>query len=123
MHQRKKIKKVTKYFNVRVLSNIFSVKKNHLYSPINICNSFGVFKTCATHFEPIRRNFIEKLDLRKFFQQRIKRMSSNVAIIKGAEVPRVVLSGTRILGRDEQSLVRSFVETLRNSPIKSKVNI
>ena len=50
-------------------------------------------------------------------------MSSNVAIIKGTEVPRVVLSGTRALGGDEQSLVRSFVETLRNSPIKTKVNV
>ena len=106
-----------------MLSNIFSVKKNHLYSSINIYNPFGVFKSCAAHFDPIRRNFTEKLDLRTFFKQRIKRMSSNVAIIKGAEVPRVVLSGTRTLGGDEQSLVRSFVETLRNSPIKTKVNV
>lgn len=101
----------------------FSVKKNHLYSPIIISNSSGVFKNCEAHFNPIRRNFTEKLDLRKFFQQRIKRMSSNTALIKGAESSRVILSGTRMLNDDEQVLTKSFVETLRNSPSKSKVNI
>ena len=100
-----------------------SVKKNLLYSPIIISNSFGVFKTCAAHFDPIRRNFTEKLDLRKFFQQQIKRMSSYPAIIKGAEGLRVVLSGTRSLETGEISLVKSFVETLRNSPNKTKVNV
>ena len=103
-----------------------SVKKNLLYSPIIISNSFGVFKTCATHFEPIRRNFTEKLDLRKFFQQRIKRMTSNQGIIKGAEGSqgsRVVLSGARSLEGEEINLLKSFVETLRNSPNKTKVNV
>lgn len=104
------------------------MKKNLLYSPIIISNSFGVFKTCAAHFEPIRRNFTEKLDLRKFFQQRIKRMTSNQGIIKGAGGSRVggsrvVLSGARSLEEEEINLLKSFVETLRNSPNKTKVNV
>ena len=101
------------------------MKKNLLYSPIIISNSFGVFKTCAAHFEPIRRNFTEKLDLRKFFQQRIKRMTSNQGIIKGAGAggSRVVLSGARSLTGEEINLLKSFVETLRNSPSKTKVNV
>ena len=53
-------------------------------------------------------------------------MTSNQGIIKGAEGSqgsRVVLSGARSLEEEEINLLKSFVETLRNSPNKTKVNV